>query len=169
MKSKGEWNYLNVQKEKILEENINKYKDMVYRLAFTYLKNSHDADDITQEVFLKYVTLDKTFQSDEHLKSWLITVTINHCKNLLKSSWFKKTQPLDENIQFEQQKNSNLYHAVMTLSKDYRTVIYLFYYEDYSTKEIASMLGKNESTIRSHLARARKKLKNILLEDWKDE
>lgn len=142
---------------------------MVYRLAFTYLKNSHDADDITQEVFLKYVTLDKTFQSDEHLKSWLITVTINHCKNLLKSSWFKKTQPLDENIQFEQQKNSNLYHAVMTLSKDYRTVIYLFYYEDYSTKEIASMLGKNESTIRSHLARARKKLKNILLEDWKDE
>jgi len=160
---------LNVQKEKILEKNINKYKDMVYRLAFTYLKNSHDADDITQEVFLKYVTLDKTFQSDEHLKSWLITVTINHCKNLLKSSWFKKTQPLDENIQFEQQKNSNLYHAVMTLSKDYRTVIYLFYYEDYSTKEIASMLGKNESTIRSHLARARKKLKNILLEDWKDE
>ncbi|MEE7583206.1 MAG: sigma-70 family RNA polymerase sigma factor [Oscillospiraceae bacterium] len=160
---------MNVQKEKILEKNINKYKDMVYRLAFTYLKNSHDADDITQEVFLKYVTLDKTFQSDEHLKSWLITVTINHCKNLLKSSWFKKTQPLDENIQFEQQKNSNLYHAVMTLSKDYRTVIYLFYYEDYSTKEIASMLGKNESTIRSHLARARKKLKNILLEDWKDE
>ena len=153
---------MNVQKEKILEKNINKYKDMVYRLAFTYLKNSHDADDITQEVFLKYVTLDKTFQSDEHLKSWLITVTINHCKNLLKSSWFKKTQPLDENIQFEQQKNSNLYH-------DYRTVIYLFYYEDYSTKEIASMLGKNESTIRSHLARARKKLKNILLEDWKDE
>ena len=160
---------MNVQKEKILEKNINKYKDMVYRLAFTYLKNSHDADDITQEVFLKYVTLDKTFQSDEHLKSWLITVTINHCKNLLKSSWFKKTQPLDENIQFEQQKNSNLYHAVMTLSKDYRTVIYLFYYEDYSTKEIASMLGKNESTIRSHLARAKKKLKNILLEDWKDE
>lgn len=160
---------MNVQKEKILEENINKYKDMVYRLAFTYLKNSHDAEDITQEVFLKYVTLDKIFQSDEHLKSWLITVTINHCKNLLKSSWFKKTQPLDENIQFEQQKNSNLYHAVMTLSKDYRTVIYLFYYEDYSTKEIASMLGKNESTIRSHLARARKKLKNILLEDWKDE
>ncbi len=160
---------MNVQKEKILEKNINKYKDMVYRLSFTYLKNSHDADDITQEVFLKYVTLDKTFQSDEHLKSWLITVTINHCKNLLKSSWFKKTQPLDENIQFEQQKNSNLYHAVMTLSKDYRTVIYLFYYEDYSTKEIASMLGKNESTIRSHLARARKKLKNILLEDWKDE
>lgn len=160
---------MNVQKEKILEKNINKYKNMVYRLAFTYLKNSHDADDITQEVFLKYVTLDKTFQSDEHLKSWLITVTINHCKNLLKSSWFKKTQPLDENIQFEQQKNSNLYHAVMTLSKDYRTVIYLFYYEDYSTKEIASMLGKNESTIRSHLARARKKLKNILLEDWKDE
>lgn len=160
---------MNVQKEKILEKNINKYKDMVYRLAFTYLKNSHDADDITQEVFLKYVTLDKTFQSDEHLKSWLITVTINHCKNLLKSSWFKKTQPLDENIQFEQQKNSNLYHAVMTLSKDYRIVIYLFYYEDYSTKEIASMLGKNESTIRSHLARARKKLKNILLEDWKDE
>lgn len=160
---------MNVQREKILEENINKYKDMVYRLSFTYLKNSHDADDITQEVFLKYITLDKTFQSDEHLKSWLITVTINHCKNLLKSSWFKKTQPLDENIQFEQQKNSNLYHAVMTLSKDYRTVIYLFYYEDYSTKEIASMLGKNESTIRSHLARARKKLKNILLEDWKDE
>lgn len=160
---------MNVQNEKILEDNINKHKDMVYRLAFTYLKNPYDAEDITQEVFLKYVTMDKTFQSDEHLKSWLITVTMNHCKNLLKSSWFKKTQPLDETIPFEQKKDSNLYHAVMKLSKDYRTAIYLFYYEDYSTKEIASMLGKNESTIRSHLARARKKLKNILLEDWKDE
>lgn len=142
---------------------------MVYRLAFTYLKNPHDAEDITQEVFLKYVTIDKTFESDEHLKSWLITVTINLCKNMLKSSWFKKTQPLDDTIVFKQSKDINLYHAVMKLDKNYRTVVYLYYYEDYSTKEIAKMLNKNESTVRSQLARARKKLKNILLEEWKDE
>ena len=160
---------MNVQTEKAFEETINKYKDMVYRLSYTYLKNSHDAEDITQEVFLKYITLNKTFESDEHLRYWLVTVTINRCKNLLRSSWFKKTQPLDETVHFEEAKNYNLYRAVMTLPKDYRTVIYLFYYEDYSTKEIASILNKKDSTIRSQLARARKRLKNILLEDWKDE
>ena len=141
---------------------------MVYRVAFTYCKNSHDAEDITQDVFLKYITSNKEFQSDEHLKAWLIAVTANHCKNLLKSSWLKKTQPLDENIPFKQDKHSNLFYAVMKLPKDYRIVVYLFYYEDYSTREIADTLKKNESTIRSQLARARKKLKSIL-EDWKDE
>lgn len=116
---------------------------MVYRVAFTYCKNPHDAEDIAQEVFLKYITSNSNIQSEEHLKAWFITVTANHCKNLLKSSWFKKTQPLDDNLPFKQEKDYNLYHTVMSLPKHFRVVVYLFYYEDYSIKEIAHMLEKN--------------------------
>lgn len=161
---------MNVQEQKNFEDTINKYKDMVYRIAFTYCKNPHDAQDITQEVFLSYITSNSTLVG-EHLKAWLITVTSNKCKNLLRSSWFTKIKPFNDytQIQFQEDKDYNLYSAVMSLPKKYRIVIYLFYYEDYSTKEIAEMLGKNESTIRSHLARARKKLKTLLLEDWDNE
>lgn len=161
---------MNVQQQKNFEDIINRYKDMVYRIAFTYCKNPHDAEDITQEVFLSYITSNCDTLQGEHLKAWLITVTSNKCKNLLKSSWFTKIKPLnDYNLQFQEEKDYNLYYAVMSLSKNYRIVTYLFYYEDYSTKEIAHILGKNESTIRSHLMRARKKLKDILLEEWNNE
>lgn len=161
---------MNVQHKKNFEDIINKYKDMVYRIAFTYCKNPYDAEDITQEVFLSYIISNCDILQEEHLKAWLITVTSNKCKNLLKSSWFTKMKPLDDyNLQFQEKKDYNLYHVVMSLSKNYRIVIYLFYYEDYSTKEIAQILDKNESTIRSHLMRARKKLKDILLEEWNNE
>jgi RNA polymerase sigma-70 factor (ECF subfamily) len=160
---------LNVQLQRYFEEIIDKYKDMVYRIAFTYCKNPHDAEDITQEVFLTYITSYDDTLHGEKLKAWLITVTSNKCKNLLKSSWFTKTTPLDDTLQFQESQDHELYQAVMSLPKNYRVVMYLFYYEDYSTKEIAQMLGKNESTVRSHLARARKKLKNILVEEWNDD
>lgn len=152
-----------------IEDILNKYQDMVYRLAITYCKNTHDASDITQDVFLKYLQSNVDFASEEHIKAWLIKVTINQCKKLLISPWFQRTQPLDDNLSFNEQSHSDLYNAVMQLPKFQRMAIHLFYYEDYSTKEIAEMLNKNEATIRSYLHRARKKLKSLLEEDLFNE
>lgn len=148
-----------------IEKAINSYTDMVYKVAITYCKNVHNAQDVTQDVLLKLVVNEKPFSSEEHLKAWLIRVTINRCKKLLVSPWFQRTQPLDDNISFTEQSHSDLYQAVMQLPKMQRVSIHLFYYENYSVKEIASTLNKNESTVRSYLHRARIKLKSLLEED----
>ncbi len=152
-----------------IENILDKYQDMVYRLALTYCKNLHDAKDVTQEVFFKYLQSDVNFSSEEHIKAWLIKVTINQCRKLLISPWFQRTQPLDDNISFTEKSHSELYNAVMRLPKFQRMAIHLFYYEEYSIKEIADMLHKNESTVRSYLHRARKKLKSLLEEGLFDE
>lgn len=152
-----------------VENILNKYQDMVYRLALTYCKNLHDAKDITQEVFFKYIQSNVKFNGDEHTKAWLIKVTINQCRKLLISPWFQRTQPLDENLTFTEQSHSELYQAVMRLPKHQRLAIHLFYYEEYSIKEIAQTLNKNEATVRSYLHRARKKLKSLLEEGIFDE
>lgn len=152
-----------------IEDILNRYQDMVYKLAITYCKNTHDAKDITQDVFFKYLKSNVDFASEEHIKAWLIKVTINQCKKLLISPWFQRTQPLDDNLSFNEQSHSDLYSAVMQLPKFQRMAIHLFYYEDYSTKEIAQVLNKNEVTIRSYLHRARKKLKSLLEEDLFNE
>lgn len=154
-----------------IEKVINTYSDMIYKIAITYCKNIYNAQDVTQEVLLKLViNINKTsFESEEHLKAWIIRVTINQCKKLLISPWFQRTQPLDDNISFTEQSHSELYQAVMRLPKMQRISIHLFYYENYSTKEIAEVLGKNESTVRSYLHRARVKLKSLLEEDLFNE
>lgn len=154
-----------------IEKVINTYSDMIYKIALTYCKNIYNAQDVTQEVLLKLViNINKTsFENEEHLKAWIIRVTINQCKKLLISPWFQRTQPLDDNISFTEQSHSELYQAVMRLPKMQRVSIHLFYYENYSTKEIAEALGKNESTVRSYLHRARVKLKSLLEEDLFNE
>lgn len=159
----------NYQSKLNINDILNKYQDMIYKVALTYCKNSHDAKDITQDVLLKYITSNAEFASDEHIKAWLIKVTVNQCKKLLISPWFQRTQPLDDNISFNEQSHLDLYNAVMRLPKMQRIAIHLFYYEDYSTKEIAEMLNKNDATIRSYLHRARKKLKSLLEEDLFNE
>ena len=126
--------------------SLNKYSNMVFRLAFARTKNNHDANDIMQEVFLRYMKNKKEFKDEEHKKAWLIKTTINCSKTLLTSAWFRKTTSLK-------------------LSKKYRTVIHLFYYEDMSIAEISSLLNVKESTIKSQLNRARNKLKEILKEE----
>ena len=142
--------------------SLNKYSNMVFRLAFARTKNSHDAYDILQEVFLRYIKSNKDFINEEHKKAWLIKTTINCSKTLLSSAWFRKTTSLDDNITQELKEKSEVYYAVLKLSKKYRTVIHLFYYEDMSITEIANLLNIKESTIKSQLHRARKKLKEIL-------
>jgi RNA polymerase sigma-70 factor (ECF subfamily) len=141
---------------------VEKYSDMIVRVAFSYMKNIYDAEDVTQDTLLKLIKKSPQFENESHEKAWLIRVAINNCKNRLKTVWFKKILSLQDHIydftDFTPKENEVI-HAVLKLSAKYRTVIYLFYFEGYSIVEIASILDCKESTIGSRLHRARKLLK----------
>lgn len=144
------------------DEIIHKYFNTVYRLALSQTCCTAYAEDVTQDVFLKYWQKKDTFKSDEHIKAWLIRVTINMSKSIFMSSWFKKTVPLSEDITFDSQEKSDVYFAVQELPLKYRTVVHLFYYEDMGIKEISACLNIKESTVKSQLHRGRMMLKTIL-------
>ncbi len=149
------------------KEIITRYSDMVHTLAFSQLKNRVDADDVFQEVFLQFIKSNKQFESEEHCKAWLIRVTINCCKKLWRSAWFRNTAPLEDNLESTlKQEKSEVYYAIMELPLKYRTVIHLFYREGMSVTEISKTLEKGESTITSQLTRARKLLRKILKEEY---
>lgn len=137
---------------------FNRYSDMVYRLAFARVKNKYDADDILQEVFLRFIKVKEKVNNDEHAKALLIRITINCSKSLLSSSWFKRTEPLSENLSVSGPGFDTL-DAVLRLPQKYRTVIHLHYYMGYSVDEIAAILKSKPSTVKSQLHRARQKLK----------
>ncbi len=142
-----------------------KYFDMIYRLAFSQMKNTEQADDVVQEVFLRFIKNNKPFDTEEHIKAWLLRVTLNCCKNVFSSSWYKKTVPLseqEEGIHFDSVEKSEVYYAVANLPPKYRAVIHLFYYEDMSIEEISRYLKTNPSTIKSQLSRGRKLLREKL-------
>lgn len=151
-----------VHREDEKKNIVEKYFDMIYRLALSQTKSREHADDVVQETFLRYIRSDKKFESDEHIKAWLIRVTINCCKNVFTSSWAKKTVPLCEDIVFDTEEKHDVYYAVLELPPKYRTVIHLFYYEDFSIADIAKYLNKNESTIKSQLSRGRNMLREKL-------
>lgn len=156
---------LNINEKTLqVDEILENFSDMVYKLAFSKTKNVYDAQDITQDVFMKLVNYEKTFESEQHLKSWLIRVTINSSKNLLSSAWFKKTTSFEDNLVTYLKEESEVYKYVLNLPTKYRIVIHLFYYEDLKTYEIANILEKKESTIRSQLSRARDILKKNIKE-----
>lgn len=138
---------------------------MVYRIAFARTKNTHDAEDIMQDVFLRYIKSNPFFENAEHEKAWFIRVTINRTNSLFSSSWFRKTTSLKDNLSVNMDEKSEVYYAVMALPKDMRTVIHLYYYEDYAVREIADLLHKSESYVKSILMRARSKLKTLLEEE----
>ncbi len=135
-----------------------KYFDSVYRLVLCRTKNKDAADDVVQEVFYKYIKTDKEFETEDHIKAWLIRVAINASNSYFTSSWFKRTEPLSEDIVFDSQEKSDVYYAVLSLPQKYRTVIHLFYYEDLPINKISEYLGVNESTIKSQLKRGREML-----------
>jgi RNA polymerase sigma-70 factor (ECF subfamily) len=141
---------------------VHKYSQTVVKAAFSYLKNTADAEDITQEVFLSLMQNQPEFKNEEHLKAWLIRVAINKCKNHLKSGWFRSNNPIPENISYLPNEQSELLSTVLSLEVKYRLPIHLFYYEEYSIKEIAEILEEKEATIGTRLARGRKKLKDII-------
>jgi RNA polymerase sigma-70 factor (ECF subfamily) len=156
------------------EQLIEKYWDMVYRIAFNYYRNKSDAEDTTQDVMFKYYRNaqdGKCFESDEHARHWLIRVTINQCKSVLRGFWRKNRISQDEFTEMTQSdvwdnaEQRELYAAVMALPEQHRTVLYLHYYEELTTKELAEMLGQSEAHIRTRLSRARNKLKEVWTND----
>ncbi|MBR3133479.1 MAG: sigma-70 family RNA polymerase sigma factor [Clostridia bacterium] len=120
------------------------------------------AEDVYQEVFLIFSKKCPEFKSEEHEKAWFIRVTINKTKNIITSKWNKSVTGLDEDIPFETQEKHEVYYLVQSLPRDYRTVIYLYYYEGYKVNEIADLIGKKENTVKTWLARARESLKEKL-------
>ena len=144
---------------------VNLYLDMVYRVALNGCKNTYDADDVVQDTFLRLLKCRKPFDSDEHIRNWLIRVTINECKRFWTSPWKTRIVPLDENIEepfIWEPEQSALYDKVMELTPKYRETVYLYYFEDFSVKEIADILKISETAVQTRLQRARQKLKEIL-------
>lgn len=144
-----------------IEKTIRKYADTVFRIAFLRTKNKHDAEDIMQEVFLRFVKATPDFSDSEHEKAWFIRTTINRTKSFFGSAWYRKTAPMDENLSTTDtyEAEYDLVSRVKALPKDMGTVIHLFYFEDMSVREIASAMEKTESAVKSMLFRGRKLLK----------
>lgn len=147
------------------EEVILQYADIVYRIAYANVQVKADADDVFQEVFLLYCRKKPQFESEEHRRNWLINVTLKHCKKAKFSSWRKHTAPLNDFPELKAEmplKEYELYSAVLSLPEKYRQIIYLYYYEGFSSDEIGEILNRNASTVRSQLRRGREKLKELL-------
>ena len=143
-----------------------KYIDTVYRVAFSMLKNPHDADDMTQETFMKLFLSNVSYVSDEHVKNWLIKVTVNGCKNVFRVRW-RQHEDIDDyanTLGFETKEQSDLFYAINALDKKYAVIIHLHYFEGYTCKEIGELLSISENTASTRLRRARCKLKEILTE-----
>lgn len=146
---------------------VNDYADLILRISYSYLKQTYDAEDICQTVFLKLLTKDVRFDSPAHEKAWIIRVTVNACKDHLKSSFLRRTVPLEEaeTLPAPQVPDSGILEALKSLPKHYRVPIYLFYYEGYSAREIGEILGKSEGNITQYLSRGRKKLRAYLQQE----
>jgi len=148
---------------------IRKYSDMLIRISFSYMKNLSDAEDITQEVFIKILEKKPSFENTKHEKAWLIRIAMNLSKDKLKSAYFKNTAPLEGDFIDITKKDNEIIEAVLCLPLKYRSIVLLYYYEGYSISEIADILNLKESTVGSQLSRARKLLKPILKEDFEYE
>ena len=140
------------------------HMDMIFRLAFGYLKSKADADDVTQTVLLRLYKTDKAFESDAHVKHWLLRVTVNECKKIWRSPW-SRTEDFEayaETLTFDEPRYAGLFEAIMALDKKCRVAVVLHYCEGYSIAEISALLGVPAGTVGTRLSRAREKLKHYL-------
>ena len=155
------------------DEVMRHYTPTVYRIAFTRLGNAADAEDVSQDVFIRYFKADITFESEEHRKAWLLHCAVNCANSFVSSAWKRHTQnledlePLPDERSVEEsaersETRKSVLNAVMRLAPKYRTVIYLFYFEDLSAEQISKVIKVRESTVRSQLSRAREQLKKSL-------
>lgn len=146
---------------------LDRYGNAILRLAYSYLHNLSDAEDILQETLIKYMSSAPTFHNSEHEKAWLLRVAANLSKNKIDYNEIRKTDELADTLKAEENENlSFVWEAVKMLPQNYSSVIHLYYQEGYSTKEISKILCRNESSIRSDLKRGREKLKSILKEAY---
>lgn len=149
------------------ERLLNCYGNSILRLAYSYLHNRNDAEDILQDTFIQYLKTSPAFSNQKHEKAWLFRVTANLCKNKLAYNQIRETDELEEQLHAEGREDlSFVWEAVKKLPDLYREVIHLYHYEGYSTSQIADILGRKESTIRSNLKRGREKLKSVLKEEY---
>ena len=145
---------------------IEKYKSTVYSVALTHTKTKYDADDVFQEVFLAFFKKEPSFRSEEHAKAWFIKTTLNLCKKAYNASLWKRAVSInevnEEQFVFVSQRENDLFYALRQITPKLRTVIYLYYFEEMSTKEIARLLHMREGTVRMQLTRGRDKLREII-------
>lgn len=144
---------------------VDRYGAMVYRMAYAQTRSRHDADDIFQEVFLRYHRAAPAFETEEHQKAWLLRVTVNCTRSLFTSPWRRHTAPLEDIYAYTDPAASAVDEALAQLPGKYRAVVHLYYYEGYGTEEIARILDRRPSTVRAQLTRARQKLKELLKEE----
>ena len=146
------------------ERLVNTYSDLILRLSYTYLKNTQDAEDICQTVFLKLLTSGQVFDNPAHEKAWIIRATANACKDTMRSAFRRRTVALEvvAETPAPTAPENDVLEAVMALPENYREAVYLYYYECYSVREIASLLGRSESAVNAHLSRGRQKLRMTL-------
>lgn len=150
--------------DKEIIEIYNRHVDSVYRVCYSYMKNPADAEDMVQETFLRLLSKGKHFESDKHERAWLIVTASNLCKDLLKK-WWRRLENIDDHaacIPEEGSMDNPVLDAVLALPPEYKTVVYMYYYEGYTTGEIAKFLCCPEATVRSRLTRARNQLRSIL-------
>lgn len=153
-----------------LEDIIDKYNGMLYRLAIIRMQNKEDAEEVVQDTFVKlieYINKGKGFNDDEHLKAWLLTVATNRGKSILTLYWNRNTEGMDsvKEVAAKEADENYAYDYVMKLPEKYRIAINLFYYEQLTTEQIANIMKTKEATVRSYLHRGREKLKVMMEAD----
>ena len=155
-----------------VQELVALYQGNLFAAAFSICKNTQDAEDVVQDTFIQYYTTKKEFDSEQHVRAWLIRVAINKAKNVNRTFWKRNKLSLEdymETLTFETPEAENLFEAVMMLPEKYRIVIHLYYYEDYSVSEIADILRLSESNVKIRLSRGRGMLRETLKEEWDND
>lgn len=155
-----------------LHELAAMYQDNLFAVAFNICQNTQDAEDVIQDTFVQYYTTKKEFDSEEHIRAWLIRVAVNKAKNVTRTFWRRNKVSIEdftETLAFETPESETLFETVMQLPKKYRIVIHLYYYEDYSVGEIAKILKLSESNVKTRLMRGRAKLREVLKEECDDD
>lgn len=163
----------------LLQQKVNLYSDMLYKIAFLQLKNNHDAEDVVQETFYQYIKTKKNFDSEEHEKAWLIKVTLNGCRKIWRCAWYRRTEGFPEkecssesNVEQDsllKERNKEIMDSVIKLPRKYREVIHLFYFQQMSIKEICLATERKESTVTSQLTRGRELLRKNMKEEYQYE
>ncbi len=152
-------------REALIENTIRKHADMIYRIAYQNTGSTADAEDILQEVSIALVTKNAPLENEEHLKRWLIRVTINKCRDLHRHLKVIETEPLEDHEDIPADEKGEIMEELQQLPEQYRNIIYLYYYEQYTLQEIADIMKKSINTISSGLQRARNQLKRVLIEE----
>ncbi len=154
------------------DEAFRRYGDRVFAAAFSVLQCREDADDVVQETFMRYLSTGREYESETHIKAWLIRAAVNRARDVTRSFWRKHRTTWEEymdDLVFMEPEDGRLFEAVMRLPEKYRLAIHLFYYEEYSIREIAEIQKCREGTVKSQLSRGRALLKQTLREEWNDD